>query len=122
MKKLLLVSLLAVSTFAIIGCKGNKKKDSEDDGKIQVNYYIDYNAITSGEVYYTYREFDGSKLQEPTKPTEAPFPEFPVFKGWSKKELIDNDADLWNFATDEMHVKEGYRTFNLFGIWVAEGA
>ncbi len=128
MKKLLLISLLATtSVLAMSGCfkkRGNSNSgdgDSEDDGKIAVNFYLDYNQITAGVVYDSYRIENKSKLTKPADPTEAPLPEFPVFKGWSTKEIIDNDEDLWNFETDIMEVKEGYRTFNMFGIWVAQG-
>jgi len=120
MKKILLVSLMAMTAFMAVGCK-KSSSDSEDDGKIQVNYYLDYNQITAGEIYYSYRVENNSKLQEPDRPTEGKFPEFPIFKGWSKKEVIDNMDELWNFSTDVMKVKEGIKTFNLFGIWVAQG-
>ena len=111
-------TLLAVGMAAMVitGCKGNNKNNQ----KITVNFYLDYNEITANEVYYTYEIKNGSKLKEPTKPSEGTFPEFPVFKGWSHKEIIDNDADLWNFSKDEVNLEKG-SVFNMFGIWVAEG-
>lgn len=121
MKKTLLVSLLMVSALMVVGCKNKKGNTSEDDGKITVNFYLDYNQITAGEIYYTYRIENNSKLTKPADPTEGKYPEFTVFKGWSSKELIYNMDELWNFDTDVMNVKEGYRTFNMFGQWVSQG-
>ena len=129
MKSKLIIGLLASTLILTTGCfKRNKGSGgsgggdtSEDDGKIAVNFYLDYNQITAGVVYESYRVNNKTKLTKPADPTEAPLPEFPVFKGWSQKEIIDNDKDLWNFDTDIMEVKEGYRSFNMFGIWVAEG-
>ena len=130
MKKLSIALLLVATSFiGLAGCKksssgGNGGNNSggggtEDDGKIQVNFYIDYNQWNAKETYYSTRVKNGSKLTAPDNPTKAPMPEFPVFLGWSKKEVIDNKEDLWNFSTDVVDTTS--QTFNLFGIWVVEG-
>ena len=118
MKKLVLT--LLVASFATIGVAACKKK-STSNNKITVNFYLDYNEIASGEVYYTYEVKNGSKLKEPPTPTQGTFPEFPTFKGWSHREIIDKDEDLWDFSKDVAKTEEGYSEFNMFGIWVAEG-
>ena len=85
---------------------------------VTVNYYIDYNSLDSETVYHTETVKNGSKLTKPNDPTIAPFPEFPYFLGWSAKEIIDDNSDLWNFSTDIVNTDED--VFNLFGIWVSE--
>ena len=62
---------------------------------------------------------NGSKLEAPATPTKAPMPEFPVFLGWSYKEIINDKKDLWDFSKDTVQTDE--TSFNLFGIWVAQG-
>ena len=131
MKKLSIALLLAASFLTLAGCKKNNSSNgggnggggsgggTENDGKIQINFYADYNQLNSKNVYHTYRVENGSKLTKPTDPTEAPMPEFPVFLGWSYKEIIDNKADLWDFSTDTVQTNEP--SFSLFGIWVAQG-
>ena len=121
MKKLALLFLL--SSLSIAGCSCNSNGEEiiiDPDLIVTVNYYVDYNDLMAKEVYHTETVKNGSKLTRPTDPTEGHFEEFPVFKGWSKKEIIDNDSDLWNFSKDKVAVEVG-STFNLFGIWVAEG-
>ena len=133
MKKLSIALLLMSSFLALAGCNkssggsggsggnggsGGSGGGSTDDGKIQINFYADYNQIEAKNVYHTYRIENGSLLTKPADPT-APLPEFPVFLGWSSKEIIDNKADLWDFSTDKVQTDEP--TFNLFGIWVAQG-
>lgn len=120
MKKLLLVSLLALTAPLIAGCS-KKGSSEEDDGLITVNFYLDYNCITSGEVYHTYKIENYSKLTAPTAPKNSDFTEFPAeFKGWSNRELVYNTGYLWDFDNDIMVVPEGYKTFNMFGIWFAK--
>ena len=134
--KRLLVLLAAVSMIMFSGC-GCKKKPSTSDSDtlsesisdsesinpdvvITVNFYLDFNQVEAKEIYYTTQVNNGSKLQEPTKPTTPLYPDFPVFKGWSQKEIIDDVKDLWNFETDTVKVVHG-TSLNLYGIWVAEG-
>lgn len=88
-------------------------------GQIAVNFYLDFNKVNEKEVYYTVNVKKGDKLTAPTTPTQAPLPEFPVFLGWSKKEIVDDKKDLWNFSTDTVDTNES--VFNIYGIWVAEG-
>ena len=135
MKKRIILALLASSLIFTTGCfrrnnssgggGGNSGQGgsnaSIDDGKIQINFYADYNKIATKEVYYSVRVENDSKLTKPTDPTEPPLPEFPVFKGWSEKQLIDDESELWDFDNDIVHLDAGYTTFNLFGFWAAEG-
>ena len=85
-----------------------------------VTFYADYNQKIIKNIYYECTVQNGELINDkPNKPTEAPFPEFPNFKGWSSKEIIDDDKDLWDFSTDKVISKTS--SFELFGIWVAEG-
>lgn len=131
MKKVIL-TLLVLSSFALFGCKENGGSSSGNpiepssssepiiEKKVTVNFYLDFSQVDAKNVYYTCEIDNGSLISEiPANPTEAPFPEFPVFKGWSKKEVIDEINDLWDFSSDIVIANSG--TFNLFGIWVAQG-
>ena len=94
---------------------GDKEKD------VTINFYLDFNQLNENNVYQTYSVKNGSKLTEPKKPTvdQAPMPEFTVFLGWSYKEIIEDKRDLWDFSKNKIDTIEP--SFNLFGIWVAEG-
>ena len=135
MKKLSLLLLFA--SFSLIGCRGKNNNPSDGGGEggkdggetepvidptldITVNYYLDYNQVAAKNIYSVISVKNGSKLEKPDDPANPPLPEFPVFKGWSKKEVIDNVSDLWNFDVDVVSVTSG-TTLNLFGIWVAQG-
>ena len=128
-KKVLLLAVL--STFLLIGC-GKSNNNSSSGGKdsssgggqkeefVTVNFYADYNQKAIENVYYSCKVKNGSLITDiPNNPTEALYPDFPVFKGWSYKELIADEGDLWNFATDKVNTK--YNTFDLYGYWVVEG-
>ena len=126
MKKLLfLLPLLSISL--LIGCtpsggqsSGKTSSESYFEGEITVNFYVDYNQKIVGNVYYSTTMENGNLITDkPEDPTEPLYPEFPVFKGWSYKEIIGSDEDLWDFSTNV--VKSKNNTFDLFGIWVAEG-
>ena len=142
MKKLSL--LLLLTSMFLVGCTGNSSGnnsgnnggdtpvnpsggDGGDDTPvvdptvtITVNFYQDYNQVAAKNVYMSMGVANGSKLTKPADPTTSNYPEFPVFKGWSKKEVIDDVKDLWNFDTDVVAVTSG-KTLNLYGIWVAKG-
>ena len=134
--KRVLFSLLVLSSIALTGCiEPSGTSDSNQSSqttsqtssstsiverKVTVNFYLDYNQVLAGNVYFTTQVDNGSLITEkPANPTESNYPEFPVFKGWSNKEIIDNLDDLWNFDVDIVIGNSG--TFNLFGIWVAQG-
>lgn len=139
MNKLLLLSVLSLGL--LMGCTGNNNpsqsggnsgNESESDNpsssssepiiekKVTVNFYLDYNHVSNDQIIFTTQVDNGGLISEkPTNPTEAPYPEFPVFKGWSKKEIIDDINDLWNFESDIVIANSG--VFSLYGIWVAEG-
>ena len=133
MNKLLLLSVLSLGL--LMGCAGNNNPSQGGSGsddtsssssesiiekKVTVNFYLDYNHVSKDQIIFTVEVDNGGLINEkPTNPTEAPYPEFPVFKGWSKKEIIDDINDLWNFESDIVIANSG--VFSLYGIWVAEG-
>lgn len=123
MKKFSVTLLVMTSFLGLMACNhssgGGGSSGGGDENKITVNFYADYNQLNSKNVYQTLKVNKGSKLNKPTDPKEAPMPEFPVFLGWSYKEIIDDKKDLWDFSKDKVEVDEPI--FNLFGIWVAEG-
>ena len=118
-RKLLLGLLPALLAMSVTGCGG----DDEDSGEklpenVVVTFYIDFNQPNSDESYATQTIKQGEKVTAPATPTEAPFKEFPVFLGWSQKEVIQSKDDLWNFDST-ITSKTG--TFSIYGIWVAKG-
>ena len=129
MKKIWIFSaLLLLAPLSLAGCKRSSSNDGpetpsgsgeEDDDSVTVNFYLDYNKINLNEVYHSQTVKRGKTVSEPPKPSEAPSPEFPVFLGWSAKEIIDDKKDLWNFSKDKITTE--YDEFEIFGIWVAEG-
>ena len=128
MKKLVL-PLLVLTTLALGGCKLFPSRSSgggdsgEDDDRITVKFYLDYNQLAVDNIYYQYKVENHKKLNAPDVPSkdQAPLPEFPVFKGWSTKQLIDDEKDLWDFSKDVMEVQDGVDQFRLYGFWAAEG-
>ena len=139
MKKLLF-ALIALSSMTLAGCKGfdlnpNKNSSSSEnesgessesidgEGDYIVKFYLDYNQLAVDNIYYQYRTDNNVLIKKIADPTsdKAPLPEFPVFKGWSTKQVPDDESDLWNFDEDVMNVPTGYYTFRLYGFWVAEG-
>ncbi len=133
MNKLLLLSVLSLGL--LMGCTGNNNPSQGGSGsddtsssssesiiekKVTVNFYLDYNHVSKDQIIFTVEVDNGGLISEkPANPTEAPYPEFPVFKGWSKKEIIDDINDLWNFESDIVIANSG--VFSLYGIWVVEG-
>lgn len=100
----------------------SKTSSSESivDRKVTVNFYVDYNQIDANNIYFTCEVENGGLITTiPDNPTESYFPDFPVFKGWSDKEIIDDLKELWDFSKDIVVSNKG--TFSLYGIWVAEG-
>ena len=126
MKKLFLP--LAFTALMVLGaCGGRKSKPTptptaepiDPSVVVTVNYYLDYNDTTKTGRYYSESVNAGSLLTKPTDPTTSPQSEFPVFLGWSTKEIIDNKADLWDFSKDVVPSKS--KLLSLFAIWVATG-
>ena len=134
MNKLVLLSILSLGL--LVGCTNtnnpsNNQSGSDDtsnvsssesiiEKKVTVNFYLDYNHVSNDQIIFTTQIDNGGLITEkPANPTEAPYPEFPVFKGWSKREIIDDVNDLWNFEADIVVANSG--VFSLYGIWVAEG-
>ena len=134
------ISALVIS-FLVAGCFNNRNNKNSSGGgdnssadsgssssssvsiiekKVTVNFYLDFNQLEAKNVYYSTEADNGGLIsQGPPTPTASNYPEFPVFKGWSQKEIIDDVNDLWDFSKDVVVANSG--TLNLFGIWVAEG-
>ena len=132
MNKLVLLSFLSLGL--LVGCTNNTPSNNQSgsdspssissepiiEKKVKVNFYLDYNHVSDDQIIFTTQIDNGGLITEkPSDPTEAPYPEFPVFKGWSKREIIEDISELWNFETDVVVANSG--VFSLYGIWVAEG-
>ena len=131
LKKLGLLALLAFSPMvgltACSGCSIEQENESESvnpedipEGYVRVFFYVDFTQPDTGECLEHQDVLPGAKIKAPVTPY-APFQEFPNFLGWSYKELINSKSDLWNFDTDVIQVEEGVNTYNIYGIWGAEG-
>ena len=122
-RKLLLGLVPTLLALLASGCgggdSGSKSEQQQPVKEIVVSFYIDFNQPNSDEVYTTQTVKSGEKVTAPETPKTAPFKEFPVFLGWSEKEIISSKDDLWNFETDTVDSDSG--RFSIFGIWVAEG-
>ena len=121
-----LVLLAILTSFSLVACDPNQGggggggNNNDSRQEITVKFYGDYNQKVIENVYYTCKVYKGDKITDiPADPTEPFYPEFPVFKGWSVKELIGSEEDLWNFATDIVDTDDN--TMYLFGYWAAEG-
>ena len=124
MKKLNFLSLLLAMSFSFLMGSCKNKSDSpiiEPDLVVTVRFYIDYNhQSTAEDIYYSCQVKNGSLITDkPTDPQNSNYSEFPNFKGWSEKEIIDNYDDLWNFDTDLMN--STMQVFRIYGIWMAPG-
>ena len=84
-----------------------------------VNFYLDYNTYSEStrNIYATQTVTNGSKLEKPANPTEAPFEDFPTFLGWSTHPLIEDPDMLWDFEKDIVNTKNTGLT--MYGIWDA---
>ena len=120
--KILLLSILSLSLFT--ACQGTNNGGGNNDktkgDEITVYFYADYNQKPIGNIYYQYKVFNVELSKDvPSDPSEPLYPDFPNFKGWSVKELIASDEDLWDFSTDIVDIKSN--SLDLFGFWAAEG-
>ena len=130
-KKIVLLTLLAFPL--LVGCNsksggGNQGGEGGSGGgdepvvkeEIKVYFYLDYNQKPIGNVYHTCKVEKGGLITDiPDDPTEPLYPEFPRFLGWSTKDLIMNEDDLWDFTVDRVNVKTN--SIDLFGFWAAQG-
>lgn len=113
--------LLASSILASCNNSGGTESSSGEgpipEGYIRVYFYRDFSQPDSGE-YLSYQDVKpGSKIKKPADPTPL-FTEFPVFLGWSYKEVIKDTGDLWNFDTDVVvPLEEGANTYEIYAIW-----
>ena len=137
MKKMKFLFLTLVSSLLLVGCTtgGNKEQTSSDEEQdssssseyygpkdLFVAFFLDYNTADFDNPYYSYKTEQGKLLTPPpTTPTEedAHDPAYPIFKGWSSHTVIDNDEDLWDFATDKVGLGERSYLY-LYGIWEAK--
>jgi hypothetical protein len=120
--KILLLSILSLSL--LTACQdtnnGGGNNDKPKGEEITVYFYADYNQKPIGNVYYQCKVYNGELIKDvPSDPSEPLYPDFPNFKGWSVKELIASDEDLWDFSTDIVDIKSN--SLDLFGFWAAEG-
>ena len=120
------VLLAVLTSFFLTACPnpggggggGGGNKDNRQE--ITIKFYGDYNQKVIDNDYYTCKVYNGDKITDiPADPAEPFYPDFPVFKGWSVKELIGSEEDLWDFATDIVDTTDN--TMYLFGYWAAEG-
>lgn len=130
MKKSLLGLALLAPLMLLGGCKKKSPGPVTPPGptpdpidptlKVTCNFYIDFNHYNHKTRYFQTIVMNDNLIEEvPPTPTEAPFEEFPVFLGWSTKEIVEDPSDIWNFATDK--VESYYSTLSFYGIWVAVG-
>ena len=135
MKKLSLLFLIpALGAMLLTGCKKNKPsgESSEESSSISsiiidptldvtINFYKDFNYTHYKVRYYQTTVKNGSLITDVPPTPEAPSEDFPVFKGWSLKEITDDyEHDIWNFATDKVAVDSNSPTLSFYGIWAAE--
>ena len=135
MKKLGLLLVIPAFLALATGCKNSGANTSSGSGDSQtpssseidknmdviVNFYIDYNNTHYKLRYYQTTVKNGSKITDvPATPT-APSEDFPVFKGWSTKEITDDYAnDIWNFSTDVVAQDSNNPVLDFYGIWAAQ--
>lgn len=126
------IPLFLLLPLVFTGCANSKKgeegKDGEDGGDtpseelVTVNFYLDFNQKPAKIIYYTEKVSFGSKITKPADPASPIDPAYPVFKGWSTKEIIDDEKDLFDFNTKLTEDNVSYtKIFEVFGIWVAQG-
>ena len=137
MKKIALLFIAPALMCLLAGCKINGKKDNSggEEGSnssessmpidtsydVTVNFYTDYNNTYYKNRYHQTIVKNGSLITDVPKTPTAPSPDFPVFKGWSEKEITDDYAnDIWNFSTDKVVKDINSPTLTLYGIWAAE--
>ena len=88
--------------------------------RVTVNFYIDYDHTHYRVRYYRTYVNNGELITDVPETPEAPLPEFPIFVGWSTKEVTDDyDNDIWDFANDHVMLTNS-NTLNFYGIWAAE--
>lgn len=121
MKKLFL-PLIITLPFMLMACKDNNSSSRSipEGEQITVTFYVDYNQKIAKNAYETYILTWGDKIKEPKKPEQTLDPANPTFLGWSLKEVIDDQKDLFDFNTKiSDDFVDSFMTIDLFGIWVA---
>ncbi|MBE6135877.1 MAG: hypothetical protein E7181_01240 [Erysipelotrichaceae bacterium] len=127
MRKLILLPALAL---LLTGCNNGPKTPSKYDPSnpkerdFKINCYLDYNHYDPDNPYYVaWWDFDVPFSKDDIQlkdPDTVPDPFYPVFKGWSRHALVDEDQYLFDFNTpiSEEEAVGGY--IELFGIFVGE--
>lgn len=118
MKKIYRLLLSSICVLSLLACQKNKpdEDDSNKDDIITINYYIDFNYASDGEIYYCSEVKRNSLISDiPEDPKTNMFKDFTHFIGWSKFQIIDNDDDLWDFKIDK--VNPDFLELKLYGIW-----
>lgn len=128
MKNIFKLSLLALFTFSLAACDNGENNNSSelsssseeyswpDDEKITVLYYKDYLLID--EPYYVGLVIPGKAIDDiPADPTEPTDPYFDTFVGWSKRAIVDDLADLYDFST--IIPASQSNAIVLYGIWIS---
>ncbi|MGM9873706.1 MAG: hypothetical protein ACI31G_02140 [Bacilli bacterium] len=86
-----------------------------DDEKINVFYYKDY--LTIDTMYYSGLVIPGTAITDiPPDPEEPTDPYFDTFVGWSKRAVIDDLSDLYDFST--IIPLSQSSSIVLYGIWL----
>lgn len=139
MKKISVLMLIpALGAMLITGCKKNNQPSTDGSEEssvtsssssiivdptldVTVNFYKDFNHTHYSVRYYRTTVKNGSLITDVPPNPEAPSEDFPIFKGWSTKEVTDDYVnDIWNFATDKVEQDSNSLVLNLYGIWAAQ--
>ncbi len=124
MKNIVKAFVLTGLILAFASCQKKENQDSSPsiplyEDEVTVNFYPDFTSTLSTDIFYTVTLNNGDLLPVPPGTPAQKFPELPVFKGWSDKEVIDDLNDLWDFKKDKL--QSPTQIFNMYGIWMAEG-
>ena len=131
MKKSALLLIVPALMALVVGCKNKNGGESSSELSssisidetldITVNFYIDFNNTHYKSRYYQTTVKNGSLITDIPANPSAPSSDFPVFKGWSEKEVTDDYAkDIWDFSVKKVQQESNSPTLNLYGIWAAQ--
>lgn len=103
MKKILLISLLVISSLFLVSCKDKKIVDNTYE-VVFFTYKNDTSVPTIKNIS------PGSKIEKPTNPIRIGF----VFKGWSTVHGSSLESNVFDFDNQVIE-----KSFTLFAIWEA---
>ena len=130
--------LLPVLLLGLSACGGGGSDSSGGEGSSAIPttkdavviFYLDCNHADEENPYFQADWYfgvpidreqlvdaDGNKLVDP-KDSEASYPEFGHFLGWSMHPVIDDEKDLWDFSKDVKEKDDRGKYLQLYGIWV----